>query len=131
MGMDRFVDLDELVLECRTANARRYIGEAVACYRAGAFRACVVVTWIAVVYDIIEKFRELALTADKNAEQTMAQFDKIVAASDIVAVLAFERSLLDVARNSFELLSEVEHAALKRLQEDRNRCAHPTFFGSG
>jgi hypothetical protein len=131
MGLDRFVDLDELVLECRTANARRYIGEAVACYRAGAFRACVVVTWIAVVYDIIEKFRELALTGDKNAEQKMAQFDKIVAASDIVAVLAFERSLLDVARNSFELLSEVEHAALKRLQEDRNRCAHPTFFGSG
>jgi hypothetical protein len=89
------------------------------------------VTWIAVVYDIIDKFRELALAHDKNAEKTIAHFDKIVAASDIAAALTFERSLLDVAKRSFELLSEVEHAALTRLQEDRNRCAHPAFLSPG
>ena len=33
-------DLDELVLTCRTEEARSYIAEAVACYKAGGFRAC-------------------------------------------------------------------------------------------
>lgn len=54
-----FVDLDELVLRCRDEQARQYIAEAVACYRAGAFRACIVMTWTAVVFEYIHKLREL------------------------------------------------------------------------
>jgi hypothetical protein len=53
-------DLDELVISCRTEEARAYVSEAVACYKAGAFRACIVATWIAVVYDLLAKIRELA-----------------------------------------------------------------------
>lgn len=46
-------DLDELVLRCRTEEGRKYITEAVTCYKAGAYRACIVATWVAVVYDLI------------------------------------------------------------------------------
>jgi hypothetical protein len=41
----------------------------VASYRAGAFRAAIVATWIAVCFDVIEKIRELALSGDKEAEK--------------------------------------------------------------
>src|SRR3712207_8471465 len=47
-----------LVLRCRSEQARQYIAEAVACYRAGAVRACIVATWVAVVYDFVHKLRE-------------------------------------------------------------------------
>src|SRR5688500_6811468 len=60
-------DIDELVLKCRDDEARKYIGEAVASYKAGAFRACIVMTWIAVVYDFLYKLRELELSGDKHA----------------------------------------------------------------
>lgn len=131
MPLDSFVDLDELVLECRTVNAKGYVAEAVASYRAGAFRACIVMTWITVVYDIIDKLRELDLAGDNNAHQTITDFDNIVHTADLAAALAFERKLLNVAKDSFSLLSDVEHVALTRLQEDRNRCAHPSFFSPG
>ena len=35
-------DLDELVLKCRNKNAREYIRESVACYRAQAYRSAIV-----------------------------------------------------------------------------------------
>jgi hypothetical protein len=54
-------DLDELVLCCRTEEARSYISEAVACYKVGAFRSSIVAAWIAVVYDLLSKIRELSL----------------------------------------------------------------------
>ena len=36
-------DLDELILTCRNEEGRGYIAEAVACYRAGAYRACIAI----------------------------------------------------------------------------------------
>lgn len=131
MPFDRFVDLDELVLECRTQNAKGYIAEAVAAYRAGAFRACIVMTWIAVVYDILDKLRELELTGDKNARQAIAAFDNTMETGNLPGALAFERKLLELAKADFALVSDVEHVALTRLQDDRNRCAHPSFFSAG
>ena len=44
MISQQLVDLDELVLKCRSDQARAYIAEAVACYKAGAFRSCIVAT---------------------------------------------------------------------------------------
>ncbi|MYN40328.1 hypothetical protein GTP55_13180 [Duganella sp. FT109W] len=41
--------------------------------------------------------------------------------------LEFERGLLNVAKEKFELISPLEHSDLLRLQEDRNRCAHPSL----
>jgi hypothetical protein len=121
------VDLDELVLLCRDDKARLYIVEAVACYRSGAYRSAIVATWIAVCYDIIDKFRELALSGDKNAEQYIAKIERARAANDFAQALILERDLLTIARDQFELISHLEHIDLSRLQEDRNRCAHPSL----
>ena len=43
------------------------------------------------------------------------------------AALDFEREVLNMAKNEFELLSPLEYADLNRVLEDRSRCAHPSI----
>jgi hypothetical protein len=50
------IDLDELIMSCRTEEAKSYVSEAAACYNAGVFRA-----QIAVVYDLSAKIGALSL----------------------------------------------------------------------
>lgn len=121
-------DLDELVLHCRDERARSYIAEAVACYRGGAYRAAIVATWVAVCFDIIDKLRELTLAGDKAAEQIVVDIENTRQKNDMMRALTLERELLKMARDKFELLSHVEYIDLKRLQQDRNRCAHPSLI---
>lgn len=124
-------DLDELILRCRNDRAKSYLREAVASYRAGAFRAAIVATWIAVCFDFIEKLQELALAGDKEAENQIEELEKIRASGDLARALKFERELLVAARDKFELISPLEYIDLSRLQEDRNRCAHPSLVAEG
>lgn len=124
-------DLDELVLKCRDQKAKDYIREAVACYKSGAFRSAIVSTWIAVSFDIIDKLKELSLAGDKEAEKQIDDFDKARRQGDIANSLKFEREILQVCRDKLELISHVEFIDLDRLQEDRNRCAHPSMTSDG
>jgi hypothetical protein len=84
--------------------------------------------WIAVCYDIIDKLRELALSGDKAAEQHIEKIERARASNDFAQSLRFERDILDLARDQFDLISHLEHIDLSRLQEDRNRCAHPSLI---
>lgn len=120
-------DLDELVLLCRDERARAYIAEAASCYRASAYRSAIVAAWIAVCYDVIDKLRELALAGDKEADALIESMDKARSANDLPKALKFERELLEHARDKFELISHLEFLDLDRLQQDRNRCAHPSL----
>ncbi|MCC4272079.1 hypothetical protein LL254_15315 [Marinobacter nauticus] len=124
-------DLDELVLKCRDQKAKNYIREAVACYKAGAFRSAIVSTWIAVSFDILDKLKELSLSGDKEAEKQIEAFDKARRIGDIANSLKFERDILTVCRDKLELISPVEFIDLDRVQEDRNRCAHPSMTADG
>jgi hypothetical protein len=120
-------DLDELTLRCRDEKARQYIAEAVASYRAGAFRSAIVAAWIAVCFDVIEKFRELALAGDKEAERQVQDVEVTRRTGDLTRALKFEREILELAKDKFELISPLEFIDLERLQADRNRCAHPSL----
>jgi hypothetical protein len=122
---ETLVDLDELVLKCKSLEAKTYISEAVKCYKIGAFKAAIVSTWIAVVYDFIHKLRLLEVAGDIRAGKKLAEFEK--ARNNIKLALEFERKLLDSAQQEFELLTPLELIDFNRLQEDRNRCAHPSM----
>lgn len=124
-------DLDELILKCRDKKALQYIREAVSCYKSGAFRSAIVSTWIAVSFDIIDKLKELALTGDKEAEKQLEEFEKARKAGNITEALKFEREIIKVAKDKLELISPIEFLDLVRLQEDRNRCAHPSMTADG
>lgn len=127
MFSERLADLDELVLRCRDDQGREYIREAVACYTAGAFRSCIVATWIAIVYDYLHKLRELELSGDAQAARELKEFHAARESGDLRKSLNFERTILDVAKDKFELISPLEHLDLTRLRDDRNRCAHPSM----
>lgn len=120
-------DLDELVLKCRDEKALQYIKEAVNCYKSGAFRSAIVSTWIAVTFDLIDKFKELSSLGDKEAERQVEEIEKARRINDISRFLQLEREIIGVARDKLELISHTESIDLERLQEDRNRCAHPSM----
>src|SRR6266550_3257557 len=106
-------DLDELVLLCRDEKAKTYIAEAISCYRAGAFRACIVTTWIAVVFDFIHKLRELEMAGDKQAQERLQKLEEAQRRNDTKASLDFEREVLELARDKFEFVSVLEYDDLK------------------
>ncbi|MFK4623880.1 hypothetical protein [Bradyrhizobium diazoefficiens] len=126
-------DLDELVLSCRTEQAKTYIQEAVGSYRAGAYRACIVATWIAVIFDLVEKVRDLALGGDAEARAMIEKYErwqKQIEHGNSDAIrhsLNFERTLIDVTQEKFEFFEPQQLLELRRLREDRNRCAHPSY----
>jgi hypothetical protein len=121
-------DLDELVLLCRDDKARLYIVEAVASYRSGAYRSAIVATWVAVCYDIIDKLRELSISGDQAATQHIDTIERTRLSNDFMRAQSFERDILKLARDQFDLISPLEYIDLDRLHEDRNRCAHPSLI---
>ena len=123
--------LEELYLQCRNKASQDNIEEAVNCYKIGAYRACIVATWIALVYDFIEKVNELSLTGDKVAIELKEKIENIRKENDISAFLTFEKAVLKEMMEKFELLSPIECKILERLNEDRNLCAHPSMVGEG
>lgn len=131
--MERLTDLDELILRCRSDSAKSYASEAVASYRAGAYRSSIVTAWIALVSDIIEKIRDLDLAGDLQAKALVAELDGYKSRLDrgdksaIGLALKIEREILEIARDKFALLDHQQFTDLDRLREDRNRCAHPSL----
>src|SRR5260370_12457485 len=124
---ERLTDLDELLLRCRDPQSKVFLAEAIACYRAGAYRSAIISTWIAVVFDLIGKFKELALTGDIEAQNAVNDIERMYLSDDFVAALRFERDILKNAREKFQLISFIEEEDLQRLFNDRNRCANPSL----
>lgn len=120
-------DLDELTLRCRSEKAKVHLVEAVGCYRAGAYRASIVATWIAVAFDMIDKLGELALAGDAVARTHLEKAQSARALANLRAALDFEREIPKLALD-LEFISPVEFIDLERLIEDRNRCAHPSML---
>ncbi|NEP82380.1 MAG: hypothetical protein F6K39_32070 [Okeania sp. SIO3B3] len=122
-----FIDLDELILLCRDKSSQKFIQEAVACYRAGAFRSCIVSTWNAVVFDFLHKLRELELFGDKKAPKLLQEFEQLRSAENFKDLWQFESNIPEKAHQEFELISPIEKLDIERLFQDRSRCAHPSM----
>ncbi len=125
---EAFIDLDELIVRCRDKVSRKFVQEAVSCYRAGAFRSCIVATWNAVVFDFLHKLRELELLGDREAAKLLEEFEKLRSSGKKFKELwQFESNIPEIALTKFELISTVEKSDIERLFEDRSRCAHPSM----
>lgn len=123
-------DLDELLQRVRNETPKRYLSEAIISYRAGAYRAAIIATWIAVCTDIIEKIYELSANGERAAEK-LEQSLKKIKDTDVVGMQNFEKGLLEHAYDPLQLITVVEKQHLERLKEDRNLCAHPNFNVDG
>lgn len=119
------VDLDELVLKCRNDAARNHIKEAVMNYRVGAYRSTIVSTWLAVIYDVVDKYRELSILGDSVADVEYNKYLNLLKRNDLGQALTFERTLLKKIHTDFSFITARELVDLERIRVDRNRCAHP------
>lgn len=118
-------------MTCRNSAAKEFIEEAVICYEGGAIRSSIVATWTAVFFDLLDKARELGVGGDAQAQALVDRFEKAEANSDVGALLKIERDILDAVRRELQLFSDFEFRDIRRIQEDRHRCAHPTLDGDG
>ena len=76
---------------------------------------------------MIAKIRELADGGDRAAVAKMAEFESAIANGDVVAFQRLENNMIETALKEFELVSHREAEDLRRLQMDRNFCAHPGY----
>jgi hypothetical protein len=124
-------DLEELTTSVRSPDSRTNIGEAVKSYGAGAYRSALVSAWIAVVADIINKIEELEAYGDAQAVQFMSSLRANIKTNNIRKLSDIEDGILETAAHDFELIGDAQYRNLKRLKDDRNYCAHPSFAETG
>lgn len=131
--IESLADIEALSVRCRSEQSKVYIAEAMQCYRAGAYRASIVSTWIAVVFDLIDKIRELAVAGDATAKTIEAKYETYIKQieqnnpSGIKSALEFEREILETCLDQLQFFDPQQFIDLRRLREDRHRCAHPSF----
>lgn len=128
--MLHLTDLDELIQKIRSSYVKEYVTEALTAYRAGAYRAAVATTWVAVCIDIIEKIRELSLAGDAQVRRLETELDNITM-DDVRAMQNFENKLITIASKDLQFISHFEEIQLERIRQDRNFCVHPTFQTEG
>lgn len=119
-------DLEELRSHIYAHDSKPYFDEGVRAYQAGAYRAAIVETWVAVSLDLISKIRHLAERGEKAAKSYINELDKAIEDDNKGHLQKAENELLDKAK-ALELITAREHTELKRLYLDRNVCAHPAF----
>ncbi len=122
-----FVDLDILLTRIRNPQSKVYFLDAVKAYKAGALRGALTSTWVALVYDLIAKYRELSAIGDAAATAFLQSWDNATAARDIANLLQLERGILEDATANTQVVNRIALTHLDRLREDRHLCAHPAF----
>ncbi|PYD09031.1 hypothetical protein DND62_24200 [Pseudomonas syringae pv. pisi] len=134
---DTLADLDTLALKCRAERSREYISESIQCYKAGAYRSSIVNVWIAVVFDLIDKIRDLALANDAIAQRINARYETYIEQINkgndqgVKNALDFERTIISTCGTELGFFDHQQMRDLQRLREDRHQCAHPSFQSPG
>lgn len=134
---ESLADIETLALRCRSEQSKEYVMEAILCYRSGAYRSAIVSVWIAIVFDLIDKIKELALSGESSAKELEYQFNNYVSqieagnSQGFKSALEFERNILSTCRDRLQFFDSQQFTDLSRLREDRHRCAHPSFQQAG
>lgn len=122
-----FVDLDILLTRIRHAQSKTYFLDAVKAYKAGALRGALTSAWVALVYDLIAKYRELSAMGDAGATTFLNTWDNATKSGDIPKLLQLEGGIIEDATANTQVVNRLARTHLDRLREDRHLCAHPAF----
>lgn len=122
-----FIDLDILLTRIRHPQSRIYFLDAVKAYKVGALRGALTSAWVALVYDLIAKYRELSAIGDAAAAAFLQSWDNATTSGDISRLLQLEASILEDATANTQVVNRIARSHLDRLREDRHLCAHPAF----
>src|SRR5690242_11100331 len=111
--------MEELLATIPGTSIRDYMFEAMNCYMAGAYRGCVVLSYIALFDDLLSKLGELA-SINTAAKTIFTEASKRKNDQDV-----YESYLIDQL-TSKSLLSGLDSEFLKTLRTLRNKSAHPS-----
>lgn len=112
-------DMEELLSEISNRNLVDYMREAIACYSGGAYRGCIVMSYIALFDDIREKLSELA-KVNKEAKKIWKDVEKRSGDQEI-----FESFMADKLKAE-GFLEESKYQRLNLVRDLRNKAAHPS-----
>jgi hypothetical protein len=123
-------DLDVALMRVREPQSRLYMGDAIKAYRVGAYRPSISAAWVALAFDLIQKYRELSALGDGEATTFITDWDNAVVRDDRSKLLKMEGGLLDHAYNKMSMFNASGLLSLERLREDRHTSAHPAFVSA-
>ena len=112
-------DMEELIGGIVSSEARDYMSESLKCYQAGAFRACVVLSYIALFDDLRRKLAPLAVLNSK-AKAIHEDIEKKAKDQEV-----FE-SLLADKLFSVDMIDAGQKTKLDIIIKLRNKAAHPS-----
>jgi hypothetical protein len=116
-----------MLTRIRHPQSKAYFLDAVRAYKAGALRGALTSAWVALVYDLIAKYRELSAMGDQAATAFLQYWDNATLSGDITKLLQLERGILEDATANTQVVNRIARTQLERLREDRHLCAHPAF----
>lgn len=117
--MAHLTDMEELLATVLSNTVRDYMREAMNCYMSGAYRGCIVLSYIALFDDLLAKLAELSKVNSKAKTIYKASIKKMNDQE------VFESYLIDQL-SSNNLLSGLDSSFLNTLRTLRNKSAHPS-----
>jgi hypothetical protein len=112
-------DMEELIATVPERDTAEYLREAFVCYGAGAYRACIVLTHIALFEGLRAKLLVVA-SMNKAAKAVLAIIEPATSAQKV-----FESTLIDKMRVE-QIITQLESDILHQLNKQRNKAAHPS-----
>lgn len=116
-------DLEEVLNTVYDHRIKEYLNEALRCYNMGAYRACVIMSVIAGIFDLHRKVKELA-PSNPKIRALDTEIENLKANLNV-----YETTLIDkCATPEIDMLDLHEKKNLLMCMQIRNDCAHPSDF---
>jgi len=116
--------LEEQIENVINKKTKEYLQEVISSYRNGNYRACIVVLYTTVIFDLLQKIVVLKeIYYDKGAEKILN--DIKTQQSNNPKSPEWEGSLIENVFNETKIISAVEKEELLHLKNERNYAAHP------
>jgi hypothetical protein len=117
--MTALADMEELLAAISNKDMVDYMREAQTCYGAGAYRGCIVMSYLALFDDLRLKLEQLA-KVNATAKTIWDEVEKRSGNQEV-----FESYMADQLQKT-GLLTKAEHKQLELVRDIRNRAAHPS-----
>lgn len=112
-------DMEEMLSLVSDPAIEDYLREAFTCYGTGAYRACIVLTFIATFEDLRAKVRAHS-TLSKEARTISAEIELLANGQK-----PFENTMVERLQSN-QLISALQGQKLKQIIDHRNKAAHPS-----
>lgn len=117
--MSGLADMEELLSSISNKDFVEYMREANSCYNVGAYRGCIVMSYITLFDDLRMKLNELA-KVNSEAKKVAKEVEKRAKEQEV-----FETYMADQLKTK-GLLEEKKYQRLSIIRDLRNKAAHPS-----